>query len=342
MKVTIPEQLKKDIPQTSWGKLLTATPVIMTVLATMLAGLASSEMTRAQYDRALAAQQQSKAGDQWSFFQAKRLRGAIQRNSADMLQSVAAVRPLETARFTAALEEAAGKNEDSAKLKTGILELANSPPGQQALGFLQRGELPPAGPPPSPKPNVKAAMDAVELSKPDEEMARLLTNVSNIDLEEALRQSRECSQAFDEATTPVNKTIDRLDSMIGKLVELSPARNDNGSSTSGSAGLAGASPLQRDFTVSRLRYAAMRYEAEARLNQGIANLYELQVRKSNASAERHHARSQRFFYGMLAAQMAVIIATFAIAARQRNLLWSIAALAGLAAIGLGIYVYLYV
>ena len=79
MKVQIPDQLKAEVPQTTWGKVLMSTPVVMTVVATMLAGLASSEMTRAQYDRALAAQQQSKAGDQWSFFQAKRLRGALQR-----------------------------------------------------------------------------------------------------------------------------------------------------------------------------------------------------------------------------------------------------------------------
>ena len=76
MKVTIPDELKRDIPQTGWGKILSATPIVMTVIATLLAGLASSEMTRAQYDRSLAAQQQSKAGDQWSFFQAKRLRSA--------------------------------------------------------------------------------------------------------------------------------------------------------------------------------------------------------------------------------------------------------------------------
>jgi hypothetical protein len=66
------------------------------------------------------------------------------------------------------------------------------------------------------------------------------------------------------------------------------------------------------------------------------------VRKNNISAERHHKRSQRFFYGMLAAQTGVIIATFAIAARKRNLLWSLAAAAGAAATAFAIYVYLYV
>src|ERR1017187_2939917 len=104
---------------------------------------------------------------------------------------------------------------------------------------------------------------------------------------------------------------------------------------------AGAS-LTRDFTAARLRYASLRYEVEARLNQAIANYYELQVRKSNISAERHHNRSQRFFFGMLGAQLGVIIATFAIAARQRNLLWSLAAAAGLLAVAFAIYVYLYV
>jgi hypothetical protein len=70
----IPDELKKDVPATLWGKLLLATPVVMTVVATLLAGFSSTEMTTAQYDRAYAAQLQSKAGDQWGYFQAKKLR----------------------------------------------------------------------------------------------------------------------------------------------------------------------------------------------------------------------------------------------------------------------------
>ena len=44
---------------------------------------------------------------------------------------------------------------------------------------------------------------------------------------------------------------------------------------------------------------------------------------------------------MLAAQMAVIVATLAIAARKRNLLWSIAAAAGMVAVSFGAWVYLF-
>ena len=46
---------------------LAAIPVALTVLATIFAGLSSSEMTRSMYFRSLAAQQQAKAASQWGF-----------------------------------------------------------------------------------------------------------------------------------------------------------------------------------------------------------------------------------------------------------------------------------
>src|SRR5437764_2093331 len=147
MKVIIPDELKKDAPQTTFGKILTATPVAMAVVATMLAGLASSEMTRAQYDRSLAAQQQSKAGDQWSFFQAKRLRGAYQRNTADLLQSMTDVHPVDPTRLTALAQSPADPAReasvaDAAKARSELVALLDSGAGQQALALLQKAELP--------------------------------------------------------------------------------------------------------------------------------------------------------------------------------------------------------
>jgi len=285
MKVQIPDALKADIPQTIWGKILAATPVVMTVVATMLAGLASSEMTRAQYARSLAAQLQSKAGDQWSFFQAKRLRSTLQRNTIDLLQATAEVRPLERQ------------------------------PDWPALEYLRRGEVPALPPGPALDPRIQAAIEAVARLEPDTTVAGLLRQIPDQLLDDALRAARERAQAFEALTGPLNKEIEALEEKA---------------------------PVRRDFIAARLRYTAARYDAEARLNQAIANLYELQVRKSNLTATRHHTRSQRFFYGMLAAQAGVIIATFAMAARQRNLLWIIAAAAGLVAVAFAVYVYLYV
>src|SRR5690349_17946421 len=137
MKVTIPEELKKGVPQTSWGKILSATPVAMAVIATMLAGLASSEMTKAQYDRSLAAQQQSKAGDQWSFFQAKRLRGAYQRNTADLVQNTNEVHQVSATGIGALAQQT-----PESKAKADLVALLDSPVGKQALTLLQNGELP--------------------------------------------------------------------------------------------------------------------------------------------------------------------------------------------------------
>jgi hypothetical protein len=321
MKVSIPNELKADMPQTTFAKILAATPVVMAVVATMLAGLASSEMTRAQYDRSLAAQQQSKAGDQWSFFQAKRLRGAFQRNTAELLQAVIEVHPLEPATLRKLAER------DKPEL-TAVLD---SRAGQEALGFLQRGEAPPTSAQPAADPKLKAALDGLENLKTEPEMAVLLEPVGNPSLEAALRGARDQAQAFDEATKPINQAIDQIEALVTRAAAASVG-----------AGASSGPSVNRDFTAARLRYTAARYEVEARLNQVIANLYELQVRKSNFSAERHHARSQKFFYGMLGAQLGVIVSTFAMAARNRNLLWSLAAAAGLVAIAFAIYVYLYV
>ena len=285
------------MPQTPWGRILLATPVVMTVVATLLAGLASSEMTRAQYNRSLAAQQQAKAGDQWSFFQAKRLRGTMQLSTLDVLKCTLSVRPL-----------------DEAGLKRfGELDAAVS-------AALLKGELPPAPASTTSDAPLKSALEAVERMKPEHEIRALLESVKAATVDEAIQAARDRAAAFDATTTPISGSVDRLEKAI-----------------------AGSGPTEavRDVTAARLRYTAARYEIEARLNQAIANHYELQVRMSNMAAERHQQRSERFFLGMLAAQAAVITATFALAARQRNILWGLAAGVGVVAIAFAVYVYLW-
>ena len=67
-KIVIPEQLKQELPQNKWGKVLGVTPIVMTVIATMLAGLASSEMTKGQYDRSLGAELNPKPATNGAIF----------------------------------------------------------------------------------------------------------------------------------------------------------------------------------------------------------------------------------------------------------------------------------
>ena len=292
-KVQIPDDLKKDLPQTKFGKILGATPVIMAVVATMLAGLASSEMTKAQYDRSYAAQLQSKAGDQWSYYQAKKLRSAVAHNTLDLLAATGEVQPLDAAALAGA---------DAA-----------------AIAALVKNQLPEATTARF-SDDVNAALAALENNRPESEVAVALAKVKPAQLMEALTAAQEAATLFDNAAKPINKASDKFDETL----------------------MTGEKTIFRNFSAARLRYTSARYDTEARLNQAIASVYELQVRQNNYSAEKHHRRSAKFFYGMLGAQLAVIIATFAIAARQRNFLWTLAAVAGTAAIGFAAYVYLYV
>ena len=297
MSTKIPDELKADMPQTTWGRILVATPVVMTVVATLLAGLASSEMTRAQYNRSLAAQQQSKAGDQWSFFQAKRLRGTMQLSTLDLLKGTVSVRPL-----------------DEAGLKRfGELDAT-------ASAALLKGDLPPAPGLTASDTSLKSALEAVDRMKPEHEIRTLLGSVKAATVDEAIQAARDRAAGFDATVTPISRTVDRLEKAVAA---------------------SGPAELVRDVTAARLRYSAARYEVEARLNQAVANLYELQVRMSNMAAERHHRRSERFFLGMLAAQAAVVTATFALATRQRSILWSLAAGVGIVAVAFAVYVYLW-
>jgi hypothetical protein len=292
-KIEIPDQIKQDLPQNKWGKILGMTPIVMTVIATMLAGLASSEMTKAQYDRSLAAQLQSKAGDQWSYYQAKKLRSAVARNSLDLLAATSEVMPLDTAALP---------NADAA-----------------TVAALTKNQVPEAAPAKF-DDNVQAAVDLVVNSRPETEIAAALAKVKPETLATSLTAAQDAAMAFDNATKAVNKAVDKFDETL----------------------MPGDKNVFRSFSATRLRYTATRYDAEARLNLAVAGIYELQVRQGNYSAEKHHARSGKFFFGMLAAQMAVIISTFAIAARQRSFLWSVAAAAGAAAVAFSVYVYLYV
>src|SRR5438128_8760343 len=65
-----------------WQAVLTATPIALTAVATVLAGLSTSEMTLAQYHRSLAAQNQSKVSDQCTTTQRKHWGGVRRTNQA--------------------------------------------------------------------------------------------------------------------------------------------------------------------------------------------------------------------------------------------------------------------
>ncbi len=297
----------------------------MTMVATLLAGLSTSEMTRAQYDRSLAAQLQSKAGDQWSFFQAKRLRGALQQNTAEAL-SLTDDPLLTSDQLAKALRDHSGKSDSDFSL-------------DPTLATLSTGHLPTL-PTPVFDPTLQAALDAVSAQRPETEIAPLLKKVKSDDLAAAVQACKDAAIHYDEVFQPLLHNIESLANSLGASA-IAPTDNANAPSEKNSPKLPRIS-VRKTFAASRLAFSVRRYEAEARLNQTLANLYELQVRQSNLSADRHYLRSQRFFFGMLFAQFSVIMSTFAIAVRMKNTLWTLAAVAGIFAVAFALYVYLWV
>jgi hypothetical protein len=386
------------VPKALWERILTTTPVIMTILSTLLAGLSSSEMTQAQYHRSLAAQYQSKAGDQWGFFQAKRIRGSGLENTAEMLQpqvilsdpselEASAHRVSLTLRrvgkemgelvdkvsssqsgkkdlVRSALEQVqstaqaeAGKAANSEKE---IHEALSRPEVRQVFDSFVRGKLSGLDDEAIEDPSVKQALQALAERRTDSEVDRIVAGLSNETIEKTLETAQKNAKQADEATQPLTKALTEVDGAIKRHVALAiPVLNvlrktqeatemeTNRESIPNlqmalSPGKLQAEieQLQKGFRAVLHQFNGLRNRREADYNQKLAYVDEIQVHKSGLTSERHRQRSKNFFYGMLVAQAGMAISSFALAARQKSVLWTLACLAGLTAVTFSGYVYL--
>jgi hypothetical protein len=331
--------------KTLWDTIIVVTPVVLTVLATILAGLSSSEMSSAQYFRSLAAQTQSKAGDQWGYFQAKKLREANNLNTLQILQGLSPQSPLDARQFTAAgdglLDQLKTQNSDElTRLQPVIAELKRAttrPDTQTTLQYLTKGDVPAVDEQSLPDAQVADLMRAVEDRESTDELDHRAGAIDQPQIDASLAVAQKKTAAFDDATDQINLTAQHLSEILARL---SDAQRSIGSSVGRAADEIG--PLSSALTCARLRFDAARYARDAHFNQVEAQIYEVQVHRDGFASERHRQRSKQFFYGMLGAQAGVTIATLSLAGQRRSLLWSIAAIAGLAAISFAAYVYFFV
>jgi methyl-accepting chemotaxis protein len=403
---------KLPLPEDNSGKpksfietVITTTPVLMTIVATLLAGLSSSEMTQAQYYRSLSAQYQSKAGDQWGFFQAKRIRGSGLEQAADLLhpsgeplartlratlaqlQKAIYGADKQTERITTALsdsvirvqftgsrqnlQEAAQKlrktlqdqRQTATRLQEKITRRLETSEARQTLAYLGPKAIPESAAGEQP-PAIEKACKAVRERKPDQEIVLILAPLSRDELQEAIEKAAARAADFEKRTKSVSRAIDELGALVNEttllartisgsiqdlagLTDFASAEDQDplGQTVRGllriaTAARTAAENLQADFKAGRNGFKARCYEQEARQNQSVAELYELDVRLDSAASERHRQRSKNFFYGMLVAQAGVTIASLSLAVRHKSVLWSLATTTGLAAILFGSYVYL--
>ena len=398
-------------PKNRWDTIITTTPVVMTIVATLLAGLSSSEMTQAQYHRSLAAQNQSKAGDQWGFFQAKKIREASLRGTSDLLQGLGETGTLNVAslqeaarrlpeklkraekeadrlvqRVTAAqgdLGSASGPLQKAAaeflervkeripqaeKVQKQMDELLTRAETHKAFAYIGTGKQPTVEEKPISDPKLDEALKAIAARQTEHETRPLMAQISDQEVQDAIDIAEGNARALDAATDPISKVISELDKLISQEVmlgrslgraarevtqaladvplgESKPLHELHTAGTAftlaAAAAKTEADDLNNDFAAARLQFNARRYGTESGYNAKTAQLYEVQVRRSSYASDRHRDRSKFFFYGMLIAQAAVTIASLSLAVKQKSLLWGLAGTAGLAAVGFGIFVYLY-
>src|SRR5262249_21775334 len=118
------------------------------------------------------------------------------------------------------------------------------------------------------------------------------------------------------AAANVRLAASQLPSTNGNLSEVRKTAEALNTAVTGLAAEAGTAT--KDCGAARCDEGFRRYEREARFNQEVAYLYELQVEKSSLNSEVHRERSTHFMYGMLAAQAGVTIATFSLAVRKKG------------------------
>lgn len=344
-----PQEAIKNLekPKGRWGTILATTPIIMTVLATVFAGLSSSEMTQAMFHRSLASQQQSKAGDQWAFFQAKRIRVTTLETTIEVLQTIAHGVPVDAAQLiglqtklaaaiTSSSFSATEKEAATAKLKIAQDQLRawTTPDHDAAWIILMGGMLPTVDIAPlqdTPAQELLTALlQGLSQKKPDDEIIRIAKQLPPAQIELAIRQAQHAADQFEKLCSPVNDLAKRVRSWLTKMETLANQ-------------LPALDAVQRPLAGCRAtvnEYDVRRYRAEGIYNTKIAELLECRVWRSGMESDRHRNRSQLFFYSMLIAQIGVTISSLALAQARRNGLWFVAALAGILALGFSAWVYL--
>jgi hypothetical protein len=286
---------------------------------------------------------------------------ATKGNSDQALSSLA--EPTAQIRHTIAV-----KLKELDKIGARLKQELGSREARAALDQIRQHALPQSGTSALVDENVQKAVRALQARQPERELVPLVNAVSEPVLQSAIELAEDNVQVIEGSNKPVSRALDQLGALVReqasvarsvlrplsdigvKTAELQPGQDKRVADVRLASAELNVSAetirtivarLSADFMAAEDSYTALRYEQEARANEQAAGLYEVQVRKSGFTSERHRARSKNFFYGMLAAQAGVTVASFSLAVRHRNLLWSLATLAGLGAVIFGLYVYVY-
>jgi hypothetical protein len=236
---------------------LTSTPVLLTVLATFMVGQSSGEMTKAQYFRSLAGQNQAKVSNQWAFFQAKRIRGTTYEVSADDLLVLRDAARFDAETLPSILNEVAaaakevqgeGSNGDLKKAAAALADSAKRLAVSMSKGFTARGfnytpdgikkafavmkayvtqplPTPDAKAPPKKKPGeldeqdklLEEAIKAINDKKAEEDINKIVLQIHDDHLSDAIKKADENAKKETDEGKTANFALDQIDIMVDDL-----------------------------------------------------------------------------------------------------------------------------
>jgi Domain of unknown function (DUF4337) len=342
--------VKPEKPGGVFGVIVTTTPIVLTILSTVLSGLSNAELGQANYLRQLANQKQSKIADQWGFFQARRIRGSDMENTSDLLRLLGHVEPFDPEAnrtdidyLAKSLEQAGAAPTVLARIKSAerkLEKLVKDPANQASFGYLTKRSLPAIELEAiAEREKIDELVREIEARKTEKELVPLMRGVQEESLQKAVQIAERNQDGFDAIGSASGKIFGAY---AAGLEEIAAAARSVGKKATEERNAADS--LVAGFRIATLDYDARRYRQESKLNQTVAQLYEVSVRYLGAQAERHRDRSFKFFLAMLISQMGAVVAALALARIASSNIWGIAAfsalVAGLMALAFGAYVYL--
>jgi hypothetical protein len=356
-----------DEPKTTWDNIIFSTPVVLTVIATVLAGLSSSQMSQAQYYRSMAAEMQSKVGDQWAYFQAKRLRSNDDQNVLNLMAGGSENEPSdapaqdrlpEVDRLISAMRQAqasmgAPQSSDAILKKAqsvaeSLNQAATRPDVQTAIDSYSSGKAPELVDQPIGDPAVEDMINDIGAQTSDAQILEKVGRVKQPQIDRALGIAQQNSGAFDAATSQITASALEIQKNLNHLATLAETFADSIARQSQQTAQPALDDLRTqikslrsEISQAQLRFDVNRLNRESGYNQALAQVMEVQVRMNDYLSDRSRRRSKEFFLGMLGAQAGVTVGTMSLAARKRRWLWFAAAAAGLFAVIYAGYVYLF-
>ncbi len=315
MSTDSPTGIKPEEHKGFMDKIGAALPVGLTALATVFAGMSTGALQKAMYWKSQAAQDQSRATNQWSLAGFKRDRALVMQTSAAQLRATAGY-VLPNFSPSTLPPITIKKDEANPEQKRKELEDAQA----KALAWLQKKSFEESPLPEIADAQIPSLQKAINAREPEEELVKAAGKIKIESITKAIDDAEKKSEQYDKVWSPI----------LAAAAEI--AGFDDGEK---------ANPATRTARqAAGYDLEERRYRAESRLNQGIASLYEIRVKMSSAESDKHRRKSEHFFFAMLAAQIGATISALALARRTKSVLWLFAAMIGLASLGIGAYVFL--